>query len=104
MKVEASSCSFIPSVLTMPASRILTIDNARQKDEESAKVTSPTNEKSHNGKAEGRFPLTQWEFVAALSIFMLFSIGLLSIYLTMPAAEYEILKLPRSIADLRILK
>lgn len=90
--------------MTMPSSRILTIDTARQRDEESGKITSPTSEKSHNGKPEGRFPLTRWEFVAALTIFMVFAIGLLSIYLTMPEAEYEILKLPHNIADLRLLK
>lgn len=104
MKVEASKCSYIPSLMAMPASRILTIDAARQRDEESGKTASPTSEKLHDGKPEGRFPLTRWEFVAALTIFMLFGIGLLSIYVTMPEAEYEILKLPHSIPDLRLLK
>ncbi|GLJ54261.1 hypothetical protein SUGI_1164090 [Cryptomeria japonica] len=88
----------------MPASRILTFDNSRQRDEESARITSPRDEKPHEGKPEGKFPLTRWEFVAALSIFILFSIGLLSIYLTMPSADYEFLKIPHSIADLRLLK
>ena len=88
----------------MQASRVLAFDNARQRDEESAEITSPRDEKSHEGKPEGKFPLTRWEFVAALSIFTLFSIGLLSIYLTMPSADYEFLKIPHSIADLRLLK
>lgn len=104
MKVEASKCSYIPSLMAMPASRILTIDAARQRDEESGTTASPTSEKLHDGKPEGRFPLTRWEFVAALTIFMLFGIGLLSIYVTMPEAEYEILKLPHSIPELRLLK
>lgn len=90
--------------MTMPASRILTIDTARQRDEESGNIASPTSEKLHDGKPEGRFPLTRWEFVAALTIFTLFAIGLLSIYVTMPEADYEILKLPHSIPDLRLLK
>ncbi|GFP81363.1 uncharacterized membrane protein at4g09580 [Phtheirospermum japonicum] len=50
------------------------------------------------------FPLSRWEFVAALGVFLVFSSGLLCIYLTMPAAEYEMLKLPRTLADLRLLK
>ncbi|KAL3641402.1 hypothetical protein CASFOL_016370 [Castilleja foliolosa] len=50
------------------------------------------------------FPLSRWEFAAALGVFLVFSSGLLCIYLTMPAAEYEMLKLPRTLADLRLLK
>ncbi|KAL6525222.1 hypothetical protein OROMI_030815 [Orobanche minor] len=49
-------------------------------------------------------PLSRWEFLAALGVFLVFSSGLLCIYLTMPAAEYEMLKLPRNLADLRLLK
>ncbi|KAL3634723.1 hypothetical protein CASFOL_021777 [Castilleja foliolosa] len=51
-----------------------------------------------------KFPLSRWEFAAALGVFLVFSIGLLCIYLTMPAVEYEMLKLPRNLADLRLLK
>ncbi|KAL6512108.1 hypothetical protein OROGR_021705 [Orobanche gracilis] len=49
-------------------------------------------------------PLLRWEFWAALGVFFVFSLGLLCIYLTMPAADYEMLKLPRNLADLRLLK
>ncbi|TQE10043.1 hypothetical protein C1H46_004333 [Malus baccata] len=51
-----------------------------------------------------RFPLSRWEFAAALGVFLVFSTGLCCVYLTMPAAEYGKLKLPRSVADLRSLK
>lgn len=51
-----------------------------------------------------RFPLSRWEFVAAVGVFLVFSTGLLSVYLTMPKAQYQMLKLPRTLADLRLLK
>ncbi|EPS62663.1 hypothetical protein M569_12129, partial [Genlisea aurea] len=44
------------------------------------------------------------EFMVAMGIFLVFSIALLCIYITMPTAEYEMLKLPRSLSDLRSLK
>lgn len=65
---------------------------------------SPTTKKPVGSKLERRFPLTRWEFAAALGVFLVFAIGLFCIYLTMPAADYGKLKLPRSISDLRILK
>ncbi|KAG6406055.1 hypothetical protein SASPL_133651 [Salvia splendens] len=46
-----------------------------------------------------RFPLSE-----ALGVFLVFSTGLVCIYLTMPAAEYELLKFPRTLSDLRSLK
>lgn len=61
---------------------------------------SPTDKKYRAEKS----PLSRWEFVAALGLFLVFSSGLLCVYLTMPAAEYEMLKLPRTLADLRLLK
>lgn len=68
--------------------------------DEEKNAESPTGKKS---KVE-RFPLSRCEFAAALGTFLLFSTGLLCIYLTMPAAEYEMLKLPRTLGDLRLLK
>lgn len=73
------------------------------RDEENAageKDVSPTCKKP---KSE-RFLLSRWEFTAALGIFFIFSSGLFCIYLTMPAADYGKLKLPRTISDLRMLK
>ncbi|GMY17858.1 uncharacterized membrane protein At4g09580 [Fagus crenata] len=51
-----------------------------------------------------RFPLTHWEIAAALSVFLVFSSGLFCVYLTMPAADFGKLKLPRTVSDLRLLK
>ncbi|KAG9149162.1 hypothetical protein Leryth_003155 [Lithospermum erythrorhizon] len=65
-------------------------------------VESPTGKRF---KADGgRFPLSKWEVVVGLGVFLICSMGLLCIYLTMPAAEYGKIKLPRTIADLRLLK
>lgn len=72
---------------------------ALDRDEEK-NAESPSGKKL---KAE-RFPLSRWELAAALGVFFVFSTGLLSIYLTMPAAEYGMLKLPRTLSDLRSLK
>ncbi|KAL0282815.1 UNVERIFIED_CONTAM: putative membrane protein [Sesamum angustifolium] len=68
--------------------------------DEEKNVESPSEKKL---KAE-KFPLSPWEFTVALGVFLVFSTGLLCIYLTMPAAEYAMLKLPRTLADLRLLK
>ncbi|CAA0818466.1 Uncharacterized membrane protein [Striga hermonthica] len=70
-------------------------DRDEEKDDE-----SPSGKKL---KAE-RFPLSRWEFATAFGVFLVFSTGLLCVYLTMPAAEYEMLKLPRNLSDLRSLK
>ncbi|XP_077240098.1 putative membrane protein At4g09580 [Tasmannia lanceolata] len=91
--------------MKMVAPRNLINESLRQRDEENAKGDSPTIKKPFGAKLDGRFPLTQWELVAAMSIFLLFSVGLFCIYLTMPPADYDkILKVPRTISDLRILR
>ena len=76
--------------------RVLTM-----RDEERAKEDDSPSAK--RAKFE-RFPLTRWELAASLGVFFIFSTGLICIYLTMPAAEYGKLKLPRTISDLRLLK
>ncbi|KAL0326310.1 UNVERIFIED_CONTAM: putative membrane protein [Sesamum radiatum] len=87
----------------MAAPRILVVETGGgrllDKDEEK-NPESPTGKKY---KAE-KFPLSRWEVVAAFGVFLVFSTGLFCIYLTMPAAEYQMLKLPRNLADLRLLK
>ncbi|KAL3845611.1 hypothetical protein ACJIZ3_003014 [Penstemon smallii] len=114
MKVKILRCSSLPvnflqslstsASLFMAAPRSLVVDigGARPSDksEEMNAAESPTGK---SFKAD-RFPLSKWEFAAALGVFLVFSTGLLCIYLTMPAAEYEMLKLPRTLADLRLLK
>ncbi|OVA04076.1 SNARE associated Golgi protein [Macleaya cordata] len=88
----------------MAAPRNLVNDGGRQRDEENLKEDSPTSKKPLGAKLDGKFPLTRWELAAAVTVFLVFTIGLFSIYLTMPAAQYGNIKLPRSISDLRILK
>ncbi|KAL2545412.1 SNARE associated Golgi protein family [Forsythia ovata] len=59
------------------------------------------------GKKEvksGKFPLTLWEVTMACGVVLGFVLGLIGIYLTMPASDYSFLKLPRSLQDLQILK
>ncbi|KAF1884664.1 hypothetical protein Lal_00028548 [Lupinus albus] len=51
-----------------------------------------------------RFPLNNFEVVAVIGVFFVFSIGLFCIYLTMPSNEYGNIKLPRTVSDLRFLK
>ncbi|KAL6213801.1 hypothetical protein ACLB2K_013241 [Fragaria x ananassa] len=77
------------------------------RDEENAKVVVEEEEDWSTGKkpkSSERLPLTRWEVAAALSVFFIFSTGLFCVYLTMPPADYSKLKLPRTIADLRLLK
>lgn len=61
------------------------------------------NMKKHTS-ASGRFPLGRWELIGALTMFLVFTTGLVSVYATMPAAQFGSIKLPRTISDLRILK
>ncbi|CAB78081.1 putative protein [Arabidopsis thaliana] len=97
----------------MAAPRNLTGDGgARQlvKDEESPAASSAAkgllNDDSPTGKRtkSERFPLSRWEFAVFFTVFLVFTTGLFCIYLTMPAAEYGKLKVPRTISDLRLLK
>ncbi|KAH6759398.1 SNARE associated Golgi protein family [Perilla frutescens var. frutescens] len=90
-----------PSI-SMAAPRSLYVEpgGGRPLDEDREKnAESPTDKKYRVEKSPSR-----WEFAAALGVFLVFSSGLLFIYLTMPAADYEMLKLPRTLADLRLLK
>ncbi|THG13279.1 hypothetical protein TEA_000152 [Camellia sinensis var. sinensis] len=98
-----SRCYSYPNVLLMAAPRNLVVEGGRLKDEENAE-DSPTSKKPIGAKLETKFPLSRWEFAAALGVFLIFSTGLSCVYLTMPAAEYSQLKLPRNISDLRALK
>ncbi|KAF5725609.1 hypothetical protein HS088_TW23G00334 [Tripterygium wilfordii] len=73
---------------------------AMKDEENAAEDDSPTAKRL---KSE-RFPLTRWELVVFVCVFLVFSAGLLCVYFTMPAAEFGKVKLPRSISDLRMLK
>lgn len=91
----------------MAAPRVVVVDTGRLggRDEEKS-LDAGFGEVSPSGKRfkEGKFPLSRWEFAAALGVFGVCSTGLFCIYLTMPAAGYGKLKLPRTAADLRMLK
>ncbi|XVF52003.1 hypothetical protein PTKIN_Ptkin04bG0230400 [Pterospermum kingtungense] len=50
------------------------------------------------------FPLSFWEVTVASTVVMGFVLGLVGVYLTMPASDYSFLKLPRSLEDLQILR
>ena len=50
------------------------------------------------------FPVSFWEVTVASTVVMGFVLGLIGVYLTMPASDYSFLKLPRSLEDLQILR
>ncbi|GKV10671.1 hypothetical protein SLEP1_g22003 [Rubroshorea leprosula] len=57
------------------------------------------------GEMKGpRFPLSFWEVAGASMVVLGFILGLLGVYLTLPASDYSFLKLPRSLEDLQILR
>ena len=76
------------------------------RDEESAgSGASEDSSTSKKPRSDVRFPLSRGELAAAVPVFVIFSVGLFCIFLTMPETEYDrILLLPRNLADLRILK
>lgn len=105
MKSRVLRCTSLPNLASsMAAPRSLLIDTSRLNIDEENAEDSPTTKKPIGAKLEGKVPLNRWEFVAAFGVFVIFSTGLFCIYLTMPAAEYGKLKVPRTIADLRLLK
>ncbi|XP_009795951.1 putative membrane protein At4g09580 [Nicotiana tabacum] len=55
-------------------------------------------------KSVNKFPLTFWEIGVAGVVVLGYALGLLCIYLTMPASDYSFLKLPRNLEDLQILR
>ncbi|XP_077234968.1 putative membrane protein At4g09580 [Tasmannia lanceolata] len=62
-------------------------------------------EKGAESKTQGsKFPLTLWEIGAASTVVLGFVLGLICVYLTMPASDYSFLKLPRNLEDLQILR
>jgi len=72
-------------------------------------ISNSSSSENLNGKSDSetgatRFLLTQFELVAAISIFCVLSLGLICTYWTMPAAEYQFLKVPRSIEEIQFVK
>ncbi|KAK5847342.1 hypothetical protein PVK06_003647 [Gossypium arboreum] len=50
------------------------------------------------------FPLSLWELSVASTVVIGFLLGLAGVYLTMPASDYSLLKFPRSLEDLQLLR
>ncbi|KAH0875692.1 hypothetical protein HID58_073054 [Brassica napus] len=73
------------------------------RDEELGAMSDDDDSPSGKRSKLDRFPLSRWELAVSLGVFLVFSSGLFCIYMTMPAAEFVKLKLPRSISDLRLL-
>lgn len=78
---------------------------------EKNQFTSPCNNANSNGSVvnkskstPAKFPLTFWEMAVASGVVLSFAVGLVGVYLTMPASDYSFLKLPRSLEDLQILR
>ena len=54
--------------------------------------------------SNSKFPLSFSEVAVASTVLLGFVVGLLVVYLTMPASDYSFLKLPRSLQELQILR
>lgn len=53
---------------------------------------------------EIKYPLKFWEVMGASGVVLGFLMGLVGVYMTMPASDYSFLKLPRTLEDLQILR
>ncbi|XP_008782261.2 uncharacterized membrane protein At4g09580-like [Phoenix dactylifera] len=100
--IAASCCS---SVRTAALVSMAPLRVAAVRDVESALAEEFPTTKKPVGARDAKFPLTRGEAAAAASVFTIFVVGLFCIYVTMPEADYDkILRLPRNLADLRVLK
>lgn len=94
-----------------PLAALVTMQKGAISTEEIAKLDSRENEQlppNQERKGEGlrrmpRLPLTTSELIVVLCIFGMFSIALLCIYITMPSVDHKLLKLPRTVSELRTL-
>ncbi|KAH7576491.1 hypothetical protein ACOSP7_003161 [Xanthoceras sorbifolium] len=57
-----------------------------------------------NDNKKNNFPLSVWEVMMASTVVLGFAVGLMVVYLTMPASDYSFLKLPKTLEDLQILR
>ncbi|XP_010240889.1 PREDICTED: uncharacterized membrane protein At4g09580-like [Nelumbo nucifera] len=53
---------------------------------------------------KSRFPLSFWDIAVVSGVVLSFLLGLLGVYLTLPASDYSFLKLPRTLEDIQILR
>ncbi|KAL6979894.1 hypothetical protein U1Q18_021550 [Sarracenia purpurea var. burkii] len=70
----------------------------------SSNVNSDASPINISDSTSAKFPLTFWEMAVASGVVSSFVVGLLGVYLTMPASDYSFLKLPRNLEDLQILR
>lgn len=90
-----------PGVTTpFPLATLVAVEKSeRLSDDMAAKPSSSRNEQS----LRSRLPLTTSELIVVFSIFSMFTVALLCIYFTMPSVDHKLLKLPRTVAELRTL-
>lgn len=60
--------------------------------------------KPESASSSQKYPLTSWEVSVACGVVLSFLLGLLGVYLTMPASDYSFLRIPRSLEDLQNLR
>ncbi|KAK7407147.1 hypothetical protein VNO78_08822 [Psophocarpus tetragonolobus] len=60
--------------------------------------------RAHPVPSTSKFPLSFWEATLASTVALLFALGLLAVYITMPDSDYSFLKLPRTLQDLQLLR
>jgi hypothetical protein len=99
---------------TSPFASFVTLDTAAtrmekprqkqggEKNQEQEQVV-PNHQKRNGEESRSKFPLTSLELGAVIAIFFIFLLILLSIYLTMPSVDYNQLKLPGNVDELRLL-
>ncbi|XP_002974093.2 uncharacterized membrane protein At4g09580 [Selaginella moellendorffii] len=92
----------LPSIWIPAATAPSTLDPLLQEKGES---NSTEEANSDNGEArnESSFPLTRLETMAVVALFTVFVGGLIAIFLTMPDADRDVFKLPRTLEELRKL-
>jgi hypothetical protein len=97
---------------TSPFASFVTLDTAaarmekpRQKQggEKNQEQAVKNHQKRNGEELRSKFPLTSLELGAVIAIFSVFLLILLSIYLTMPSVDYNQLKLPGNVDELRLL-
>ncbi|KAJ6814030.1 putative membrane protein [Iris pallida] len=55
-------------------------------------------------RKDSNFPLSRRELAVGLAVVVGFGLGLLGVYLSMPASDYSFLKLPRTLEELQTLR
>lgn len=97
---------------TSPFASFVTLDTAaarmekprhKQGGEKNQEQVVPNHQKRNGEESRSKFPLTSLELGAVIAIFSIFLLILLSIYLTMPSVDYNQLKLPGNVDELRLL-